>query len=123
MPKLLIVEDDIALAEIYKEHFGADGFSVDVAESGEEAIEKVRLSRPDLIILDIMLPKLSGFDVLSILKSKDETRGIKVLALSALSQKQDVERGKELGADDYLIKSESTLSDIAAKVKELTAPK
>lgn len=121
MPKLLVVEDDLALAEIYKQNFEAQGYQVEIAESGEAAINKLDIVKPDLVILDIMLPKLSGFDVLSIIRDKPETKNLKVLALSALSQKQDIERGKQLGANEYLIKSDSTIADIAAKVKEMTA--
>lgn len=116
---VLLVEDDLALRDIYEERFTAEGFQVFTAMDGEEAINIALREKPDLILLDIMLPKISGFDVLDILRNTPETRGIKVVVLSALSQKTDVKRGTNLGADLYLVKSQVTLSDVIAKVKEM----
>lgn len=115
---VLLVEDDLALRDIYEERFRAEGFEVFTAIDGEEAINIALKEKPDLILLDIMLPKISGFDVLDILRNTPETKDVKVIVLSALSQKTDVKRGTTLGADLYLVKSQVTLSDVISKVKD-----
>jgi len=119
--KVLLVEDDIALREIYSARFSAENFEVLTASDGEEALSQAIKGKPDLIILDIMMPKISGFDVLDILRSTPETKNTKVIIMSALSQSSDVERGKKLGADAYLVKSQTTLSDVVDKAKEILA--
>jgi len=121
MTKILIVEDDIALSEIYQARFIAENFNVSMAVDGEEALAKAVTEKPNLIVLDIMMPKISGFDILDILRETPETKNTKVVILSALSQSSDIERGKKLGADAYLIKSQTTLTDIVEKAKELLA--
>lgn len=121
MTKILLVEDDIALREIYSARFTAEDFDVITASDGEEALTQAIQGKPDLIILDIMMPKISGMDVLDILRSTPETKNTKIIIMSALSQSSDIERGKELGADAYLVKSQSTLSDVVDKAKEILA--
>lgn len=119
MTKILLVEDDINLREIYAARLSAEGYELAVASDGEEALTKATAERPDLILLDVMMPKISGFDVLDIVRSTDETKNAKVIMLSALSQETDKERGESLGADKYLIKSQITLEDVVETVKEL----
>ncbi|MDO8507787.1 MAG: response regulator [bacterium] len=121
MTKILLVEDDIALREIYSARFTAEDFDVITASDGEEALTQAIQGKPDLVILDIMMPKISGMDVLDILRSTPETKNTKIIIMSALSQASDIERGKELGADAYLVKSQSTLSDVVDKAKEILA--
>lgn len=123
MAKVLIVEDDVALREIYEARFTAEGFDISIAGDGETALSKAVSGKPDLIILDIMMPKISGFDILDILRETPETKNTKIIILSALSQESDVEKGKKLGADAYLIKSQTTLTDIVEKAKEILARK
>ncbi len=121
MTKVLLVEDDIALREIYSARFTAENFEVITADDGEQALSQAIKERPDIIILDIMMPKISGFDVLDILRSTPETKNVKVIVMSALSQESDIQKGKQLGADAYLVKSQTTLSDVVNKVQEILA--
>lgn len=117
MSKVLLVEDDINLREIYAARLTAEGHEMVVASDGEEALSKAVAEKPNLILLDVMMPKISGFDVLDILRSTEETKNTKVVMLSALSQQSDQERGEKLGADKYLIKSQITLEDVVETVK------
>ena len=119
MTKIMLVEDDVALRDIYTSRFEAEGYEVAVASDGEQALTVAVKEQPDLIVLDIMMPKISGFDVLDILRNTPETKDTKIIVMSALSQTMDIEKGKALGADDYLVKSQVTLSEVVERVKEL----
>ncbi len=121
MTKVLLVEDDVALREIYSARFSAENFEVASAGDGEEALTKAISEKPDIIILDIMMPKISGFDILDILRATPETKNTKIIIMSALSQASDIEKGARLGADAYLVKSQATLSDVIDKTKEILA--
>ena len=119
MPKLLLVEDDINLRDIYSARFMAEQYTVITAADGEEALATAVRERPDLIILDVMMPKISGFDVLDILRSTPETKETKIIMMTALSQETDKARGEALGVNKYLIKSQVTLEDVVQAVKEI----
>lgn len=119
MSKIMLVEDDIALRDIYSARFQAEGYEVVVASDGEQALQLAVKEKPNLILLDIMMPKISGFDVLDILRTNPETKNTKIVVMSALSQASDVEKGKNLGADEYLVKSQVTLSEVVEKVKSI----
>jgi DNA-binding response OmpR family regulator len=119
MAKLLLVEDDMALRDIYSTRFLAEGYEVITASDGEQALTVAVKEKPDLILLDIMMPKISGFDVLDILRTTPETKNCKVVIMTALSQPADIDKGKMLGADEYLVKSQVTLTDVVNKVKEV----
>jgi len=121
MAKLLLVEDDMALRDIYSTRFLAEGYEVSTASDGEQALTVAVKEKPDIILLDIMMPKISGFDVLDILRTTPETKDSKIIIMTALSQPTDVEKGKSLGADDYLVKSQVTLTDVVEKVKAVLA--
>ncbi len=121
MTKVLLVEDDVALREIYSARFAAENFEVSSAGDGEEALSKAIAEKPDIIILDIMMPKISGFDILDILRATPETKNTKIIIMSALSQASDIEKGARLGADAYLVKSQATLSDVIDKTNEILA--
>ncbi|OIP24910.1 hypothetical protein AUK11_02015 [bacterium CG2_30_37_16] len=121
MPKIMLVEDDVALRDIYSARFGAENYNVVVASDGEEALSIAVKEKPDIVLLDIMMPKISGFDVLDILRATPETKITKIIVMSALSQPSDVEKGKALGADEYLVKSQVTLSEVVEKVKQVLA--
>jgi CheY-like chemotaxis protein len=99
----------------------AEGYEVVTASDGEQALTVAVKEKPDLIVLDIMMPKISGFDVLDILRTTPETKEAKIIIMTALSQPTDVEKGKQLGADEYLVKSQVTLTDVVEKVKEILA--
>jgi two-component system alkaline phosphatase synthesis response regulator PhoP len=115
--KILLVEDDTALAKVYMTRLEMEGFDVRRVENGEEALSNAQEYRPDLIVLDVMMPKINGFDVLDILRNTPEFATIPVVMLTALSQAKDKERAKELGADDYLVKSQVVISDVVARIK------
>ncbi|QQR51801.1 response regulator [bacterium] len=117
MAKILLVEDDVNLREIYSARFAAESYQVITASDGEEALATAVREKPDLIVLDVMMPKISGFDVLDILRSTPETKTTKVIMMTALSQDSDRQRGEALGANKYLIKSQVTLEDVVNAVK------
>jgi CheY-like chemotaxis protein len=106
--RVLFVEDDPSVAEMYKLKLELDGYDVEVASDGERALEMARTHPPDMIFLDIRLPKLDGFGVLEALRNDPETANLPVVILSNHSEKQLVERGMRLGALDYLIKTQTT---------------
>lgn len=116
---ILLVEDDQFLANIYKTKFELEGFKVTVAENGELGLKEVKKKKPDLVLLDVLLPKMDGFTVLEQIKSDEDTQDIPVILLTNLGQKDDVERGKELGAEDYLIKAHFKPSETVEKVRQI----
>ncbi len=115
--KILLVEDDMALASVYKTRLEMEGFEVRHEANGEDALAAAKDFRPDLIVLDVMMPKINGFDVLDILHNTPETANIRVVMLTALSQAKDKQRAAELGASDYLVKSQVVISDVVARIK------
>lgn len=119
MAKIMLVEDDNNLREIYEARLLAEGYEVVSAEDGEQALALAVKEKPDLIISDIMMPKISGFDMLDILRSTPETRDTKIIMMTALSQAEDKERASKLGADRYLVKSQVTLEDVAKVAREV----
>lgn len=115
--KILLVEDDDALANVYLMRLQAEGFDVRRVANGEDALAAAREYAPSLILLDAMMPKISGFDVLDILRNTPETADIKIIMLTALSQDSDKERAQGLGVDDYLVKSQVVISDVVDRIK------
>jgi len=115
--KILFVEDDDALANVYMTRLQAEGFDVKRVPNGEEALTATLQYRPDLILLDVMMPKVSGFDVLDILRNTPEVGNVKVVMLTALSQDSDKERASKLGVDDYLVKSQVVIADVVERIK------
>ncbi len=114
---ILLVEDDDNLANVYLMRLQAEGFKVVRVANGELALQAALESKPNLILLDVMMPKVSGFDVLDILRNTPETATAKVIMLTALSQPADRERAQSLGVDDYLVKSEVVIADIVDRIK------
>ena len=119
MAKIMLVEDDNNLREIYEARLMAEGYQIVSARDGEEALAIAVKERPDLIISDVMMPKISGFDMLDILRSTPETKNVKVIMMTALSQAEDKARADALGADRYLVKSQVTLEDVAKVAREV----
>jgi PAS/PAC sensor hybrid histidine kinase len=115
--KILLVEDDMALAAVYRSRLEIEGFDVREVHNGEDALSATVEYRPDLILLDVMMPKISGFDVLDILRNTPETANVRIVMLTALSQPKDKERAESLGVDDYLVKSQVVIGDVVARVK------
>lgn len=121
MAKLLLVEDDNNLREIYQARLSAEGYDIVAAQNGEEALSVAKQHRPDLIISDVMMPRISGFEMLDILRDTPELRDTKVIMLTALGQAEDQARAGKLGADKYLVKSQVTLEDIVNTARDLLA--
>ena len=117
LKKILLVEDDDALANVYLMRLQAEGFDIKRVSNGEEALAAAREYNPSLILLDAMMPKVSGFDVLDILRNTPETANIKIIMLTALSQEADKQRAQGLGVDDYLVKSQVVITDVVDRVK------
>ena len=119
MTKILLVEDDQSLREIYGIRLTAEGYEIASAGDGEAALALAVKERPDLIISDVMMPKLSGFDMLDILRSTPETANIKVIMMTALSADDQKARGESLGADRFLVKSQVGIEDVVNAVHEV----
>src|SRR6185369_15076969 len=115
--KILFVEDDDSLASVYMTRLQAEGFDVKRVPNGEDALAAALQYRPDLILLDVMMPKVSGFDVLDIIRNTPEVGNVKIIMLTALSQDSDKARAKELGVDDYLVKSQVVIADVVDRIK------
>jgi DNA-binding response OmpR family regulator len=117
--KVLIVEDDSFLLNIYSNQLETEGFKVFMAEDGDKGLKMAKKEKPNLILLDILLPGKDGFEVLKELKSSKDTKNIAVLLLTNLSQKADLEKGLLLGANDYLIKAHFMPSEVVSKIKKV----
>jgi two-component system phosphate regulon response regulator PhoB len=115
--KILLVEDDTALAAVYRARLELEGFDIREVNNGEDALSATLDYKPDLILLDAMMPKISGFDVLDILRNTPETANVRIIMLTALSQPKDKERAEGLGVDDYMVKSQVVIGDVVARVK------
>ena len=116
--KILLVEDDPFLIDIYSTKLKDAGFEVLVSDEGEEAIGKVKDENPDLVLLDIVLPEIDGWEILRRIKSDEKFKNLKVIILSNLGQKEEVKKGMELGAVNYLIKAQYTPSQVVEEVKK-----
>src|SRR6218665_3133513 len=121
MAKILLVEDDKSLREIYGVRLMAEGYEIVSAGDGEEALAMAIKERPDLIVSDVMMPKISGFDMLDILRSTSETKNVKVIMMTALSSEDQRARGEALGADRYLVKSQVGIEDVVRTVHDVLA--
>lgn len=118
MPKkILLVEDDLFLIDIYKRKFERNGFEVKVAETGKKALKMAQDLKPDLVLLDIVLPEMAGWEVLKSLKKGNPN--LKVILLTNLAQRAEVDKGLKLGAEKYIIKSQHTPSDVVKEVKKI----
>ncbi len=115
--RILLVEDDEAIASVYMTRLTAEGFEVKRVPNGEEALSTTLEFKPDLILLDAMMPKVSGFDVLDILRNTPETTNIHIIMLTALSQESDLAHAKSLGVDEYLVKSQVVIADVVDRIK------
>lgn len=119
MSKVMIVEDDDALREIYSIRLTAEGYTIVSAKDGEEALAIAVRERPDLIVSDVMMPKISGFDMLDILRSTPGMDGTKVIMMTALSSEDERQRGEALGANRYLVKSQVGIEDVVNAIHEV----
>ena len=119
MAKILLVEDDKSLREIYGVRLMAEGYEIVSAGDGEEALAMAIKERPDLNVSDVMMPKISGFDMLDILRSTSETKDVKFIMMTALSSDDQRARGEALGADRYLVKSQVGIEDVVRTVHDV----
>ena len=122
MPKkksILLIEDDEFLAELYATKLNLEGFDIALAVDGEKGLKMIKEKKPSLILLDIILPKLDGFEILKIIKADKKLKNIPVILLTNLSQKDEVKKGLDLGADDYLIKAHFMPSEVVKKIQRM----
>lgn len=122
MAKILLVEDDNNLREIFEMRLQAEGYQTATAGNGEEGLAVAMQEKPDLIVADVMMPKLSGFEMLETLRAAPEMKDTKVIMMTALGQAEDQARGEKLGVLKYLVKSQVTLEDFARVIKEILQP-
>lgn len=113
---ILLVEDDSFVSDIYQKKIESEGFKIITAENGIEAVKKLKEVTPDLILLDIVMPYMDGMDVLKEIKANEKWKTIPVILLTNLSEKEKIEEAIGIGADDYLIKSHFTPSEVISKV-------
>ena len=117
--KILVVDDDPFILDMYVIKFKEQGFQIDTATDGKMALERIDAGKPDIVLLDVVMPKMDGFDVIKKIQDSKTPRAFKILFLTNFGQKEDVERGMQMGADGYIIKAHFTPSEVVAKVKEL----
>lgn len=117
-PKILYVEDDAGLAGLYIARFKQEGFDVRHCPDGDQALQVGREFRPDMIVVDLMMPTLNGFDAIEMFRSVPETSGAIIVVMSAMSQQQDMDRARQRGADDYLVKSQVSIDDAIMRLKQ-----
>jgi len=115
--KILLVEDDNSLATVYIDRLEAEGFDVKRVENGEDALAAAESFQPNLVLLDVMMPEINGFDVLDILRNTPKTANLKVIMLTALSQESDKQKAISLGVDDYLVKSQIVIADVVERIR------
>ncbi|MBI2436675.1 MAG: response regulator [Candidatus Magasanikbacteria bacterium] len=115
---VLLIEEDFFLAEIYKKKFEMEKFKVSIVRDGESGLQTIQKKKPDVVVLDILLPKMDGFAVLDAVKKDREIAHIPLIFLTSLGKKNDVERGFALGAFDYLIKTHNQLKEVVDAVKK-----
>lgn len=117
--KILLVEDDPMIVEMYKMRLEEEGFEVLITDRGSEALEWAISRRPEVVLLDIILPEVDGFSILQNLKNSQETKDIPVLLLTNLGQESDQEKGRQMGVTDYFVKSQHTPADIIQKINSI----
>lgn len=121
--KILIIEDDRYILKMYQLKLSLEGYTVDIAENGKDGVEKVKEFMPDIILLDILMPEMDGFEVLKIVKGETETKDIPILIMSNLGQEDHIQKGMALGAVGYVVKSQFTPSKVVEKIKEVIGDK
>ncbi len=119
--RVLVAEDDKFLIRVLSDKLRRRGFEVIIASDGIEAVNKIKSGKPDLVLLDLVMPNKDGFEILEEIKTDKKYKKIPIIILSNLGQKSDIEKGKKLGADDYLVKSNLSINAVVDKVKEVLA--
>ena len=121
--KILIIEDDRYISKMYQLKLSLDGFDVQVADNGKIGLEKVKDFHPDIILTDILMPEIDGFEVIKQIKADADLKTIPILIMSNLGQEDHIQKGLELGALGYIVKSQYTPSKVVEKIKEILAGK
>ncbi|MCR4324318.1 MAG: response regulator [Candidatus Curtissbacteria bacterium] len=121
MAKVLLVEDDQFLQKMYQKKFQISGFEVEIAKDGEEGLSKMKALKPDIVLMDIMMPKLNGIDATAAAKSDETTRNIPIIILTNLSSTEDAQTAVKKGAVDFMVKSNFTPAQVVEKVKQVLA--
>ena len=116
--RIALVEDDEVLSKVISEELNDAGFDVEQAFDGQAGLELVQSKKPDLVLLDLLMPKMHGFEVLDQIKKKPETKTIPVIIMTMLGQDEDIKKGLKLGASDYIVKSQHAVGEIIDKVKD-----
>jgi len=119
MSSILLIEDDPFLVDIYVTQLKGAGYKVEVASDGEAALSKIKELKPDLLLLDIILPKIDGWELLKTIKRDDQLKNLKVIILSNLGQKEEVEKGFDFGVIKYFIKAEYTPKEVVEEIKKI----
>jgi len=119
MNNILLIEDDPFLIDIYTTKLKEVGYAVEVAEDGEEAMSKIRETKPDLVLLDIVLPTVNGWEILKFINKDENLKGMKVIILSNLGEKEEVERGMKAGAVKYLVKAHYTPTEVVGEIRKI----
>lgn len=117
-PYILVAEDDKFYANIYRSKFTKEGFDVLVVQNGDEVLREIKLKKPDILLLDLIMPVKDGFEVLEALQKDEDMRKIKVIVLSNLSQEEDTQRALKLGAKDYFVKANISIQEVIERVKK-----
>ncbi|MFA5055926.1 MAG: response regulator transcription factor [Dehalococcoidia bacterium] len=120
--KILLIEDDSALRQTYSDMLVAEGYTVVTAEDGEQGLAMVRIEKPDVVLLDIILPKLPGFEVLKSIRDDAGTKDTIILVLSVMGEQRHIQKAIDLGANGYAIKGSNTPSEVLEKIRTLLAP-
>lgn len=117
--KILLAEDDIQLIDMYKRKFELEGFEVHIAEDGQATLDQLETSVPDIVLLDIMMPKVNGLEVLKYIRQQSQNKDMLVVVLTNLGNETTSEEIYKLGATDYIVKADMTPLDVVNKVKEI----
>ncbi len=117
--KILIIDDDPFIVDMYVLKFKEQGFQIDIAKNGKDGLQKIGDFKPDVVLLDVVMPGMDGFEVLNMLGQQGLSPRPKIVLLTNLGQKEDVERGKKLGADDYIIKAHFTPTEVVERVRTI----
>lgn len=121
--KILIIEDDRYISKMYQLKLSLDGFDVQVADNGRIGLEKVKEFKPDIVLTDILMPEVDGFEVIKTIKADADLKTTPILIMSNLGQEDHIQKGLELGALGYIVKSQYTPSKVVEKIKEIIAGK
>ena len=119
MKKILIAEDDQFLSDAYNAKFSHENYEIQNAMDGEEVLAKLASFKPDLLVLDLVMPKLDGFSVLNEIRKNDDYKDMKIIVASNLGQKEDIDQAKSLGADDFVVKTDLSMDDLLSKIEAL----